>query len=242
MTMADLRTQLSEDLGHLRGAVSAMGALADRMLDDSIRAVTAYEPGAARKVIISDDEADAIDARVEHEVALLIALQQPVANDLRLILTVLKSVNELERICDYGVDIAKIGRRIARAGPYKPLVDLPRLATLARAMLADALRAFVSGDTDLVHRVIAADDGVDDLYHASRDSLIAAMAQDPTLVYQATYVLLACKYLERVADHVVNIAEDIYYMHTGDTVPLAKRRRSAQPEEPALAGEAAEDP
>ncbi|MBM3495286.1 MAG: phosphate signaling complex protein PhoU, partial [Armatimonadetes bacterium] len=210
--MAEVRTQLEENLGRLRVAVSNMGALADRMLDDAIRAVTEYEPGAARKVIVSDDEADAVDTQVERDASLLIALQQPVAQDLRVIITALKSVNELERICDYGVDIAKIGRRIARSGPYKPLVDLPRLASLARAMLADTLKAFVSGDTALVHSVIEADDGVDDLYHEYRDHLIATMQQDPEVVYQAAYMLLACKYLERVGDHVVNVAEDIYYM------------------------------
>jgi phosphate transport system protein len=233
--MSDLRTQLEEDLGKLRAAVSSMGALADQMLDDAVRAVTDFQPGAARKVISADDQADAIDAQVERDAALLIALQQPVAADLRLILTALKNVNELERVCDYAVDIAKIGRRIARNDIYKPLVDLPKLASAARSMLASALKAFVSGDTEAVHQVIQADDIVDDFYHECRDHLIGLMQQDPSIVFQAAYMLLACKYLERVGDHIVNMAEDVYYMHTGDTVPLAKKRKSAQPPDEVMA-------
>lgn len=228
--MSDLRTQLEADLGRLRSAVGNMGALADRMLDDAIRAVTDFQPGAARKVIVADDEADAIDAQVERDAALLIALQQPVAQDLRVIITALKAVNELERICDYAVDIAKIGRRIARTEVYKPLVDLPKLAAAARSMLATCLRAFVSGDTELVQQVIQADDIVDDLYHEYRDHLIALMQQDPQTVHQAAFILLGSKYLERIGDHIVNIAEDVHYMYTGDPVPLAKKRREGQPE------------
>jgi len=229
--MAELRTQLEADLGRLRMAVSDMGALADQMLDDAVRAVTDFQPGAARKVIVADDNADAIDAQVERDAALLIALQQPVALDLRVIITALKAVNELERICDYAVDIAKIGRRIARHDLYRPLVDLPKLASAARSMLATCLRAFVSGDTRLVHDVIQSDDIVDNLYHDYRDHLITLMQQDQQVVHQAAFVLLACKYLERVGDHVVNIAEDVYYMHTGDPVPLAKKRREGQAED-----------
>ncbi len=229
--MSDLRTQLEEDLGALRAAVTNMGLLADRMLDTAVQAVTDFQPGMTRRVIVEDDEADAIDAQVERDTTRLIALQQPVAQDLRVIITALKAVNELERVCDYAVDIAKIGRRISRAGVYKPLVDFPRLASAARSMLADVLKAFVNGDTELVQQVIRDDDIVDDLYHEYRDYMIALMQQEPDVVFQAAFMLLACKYLERVGDHIVNVAEDVYYMHTGDPVPLAKKRRSAQPED-----------
>ena len=229
--MSELRTQLEQDLGELRNAVTNMGVLADRMLETAVNAVTGFVPGLARQVILEDDQADAIDAQVERDAVRLIALQQPVAQHLRVIITSLKAINELERICDYAVDIAKIGRRIARTGVYKPLVDFPRLAAAARSMLADALKAFVSGDTDLVMTVISADDIVDDLYHEYRDHLIGLMQRDSDVVYQGAFMLLACKYLERVGDHVVNVAEDIHYMHTGDPVPLAKKRRAGQPED-----------
>lgn len=223
--MATLRGEFSEHLEHLRDAILRIGNVADRMLDRAIMAVTNHEPDLTSSVIRTDDEADAIDADVEREAVLLIALQQPVASDLRMITASLKVVNEIERISDYAVDIAKIGRRIARRGTYKPLVDIARLAACVRTMLKDVLKAFLSGDTVLLRQIIAMDDVADDLYHQYRDYLIETMERQSSVVYQAAYLLLACKYLERVGDHVVNVAEDVYYMHTGEYLVAEKKRK-----------------
>lgn len=225
--MATLRTEMGEHLGRLRASILRIGGVADRMLEDAILAVTDHKPELTTRVISEDDRADAIDADVEREAVLLIALQQPVASDLRLITTSLKAVNEIERIGDYAVDIAKIGRRIARRGSYRQLVDIRRLANCVRSMLRDTLSGFVSGDTDLLLSVIKSDDVADDLYHQFRDYLIETMERQSAVVYQASYLLLACKYLERVGDHVVNVAEDVYYMHTGEFVPSAKKSKWA---------------
>jgi len=223
--MAQLRSDYSEHLASLRSAIVRIGTIADHMLDEAISVITRRNADLTVDVLRHDDEADAIDADVEREAVLLIALQQPVAFDLRSITTALKVVNEIERIGDYAVDIAKIGRRILRRGKCRHLVDIARLANCVREMLRDVLQGFVSGDTELLRRVIAADDTADELYHQYRDYLIETMERQSDTVYEGAYLLLACKYLERVGDHVVNVAEDAYYMHTGEFLVSEKKRK-----------------
>jgi phosphate transport system protein len=211
-----------------------MGETLDRMLDTSIRALTEQDAELTQAVLRADNEVDRLDAAIEASCLRMIALQQPVASDLRQIGTAFKVVTDLERIGDYAVDIAKIGRRIGRRGLfYKPIVDMPRIAGLARAMLRDAMAAFVNHDLELVARIVAADDELDDLYHRYRDHLIEAMRQDTSVVYIGTFLVLAAKYIERVGDHLVNVAERVHYMVTGDMVQLAKQRKLAAPPEPA---------
>ncbi|MBM3493738.1 MAG: phosphate signaling complex protein PhoU [Armatimonadetes bacterium] len=226
--MSTTRAPFDEELSRLRTHVLAMGETLDRMLDTAMRALTEQDAELTHAVLRADDEVDRLDAEIEASCLRMIALQQPVAGDLRQIGTAFKVVTDLERVGDYAVDIAKIGRRIGRRGLfYKPIVDLPRLAGLVRAMLRDAMTAFVSHDLDVVARIVAADDEVDDLYHRYRDYLIEAMRQDTSLVYIGTFLVLAAKYIERVGDHLVNVSERVHYMVTGDLVQLAKQRKRA---------------
>ncbi len=226
--MGATRASFDEELTRLRGYVQSMGTVLDAMLEEAVRAVTEQEETLTTATIAAEDETDRLDSLVEQTCLRLIALQQPVASDLREIGTAYKIVTDLERVGDYAVDIAKIGRRIHRRGlAYKPVVDLPRMAGLVRAMLKDVLTAYVNHDLQLVDRVVAADDVVDDVYHQYRDYTIEAMRQDTSLVYLGTFVVLATKYLERVGDHIVNVAERLHYLVTGELVPLAKVRKRA---------------
>lgn len=226
--MSTTRAPFDDELAVLRTHVLAMGETLDHMLSTAVRAVTEQNPELTLEVLRSDDEVDRLDAEIEADCLRMIALQQPVASDLRQLGTAFKVVTDLERVGDYAVDIAKIGRRISRRGLfYKPLIDLPRLADLVRAMLRDAMTAFVSHDLEVVQRIVAADDVVDDLYHRCRDHLIEAMRQDTSLVYVGTFLVLASKYIERVGDHLVNVAERVHYMVTGELVQLAKQRKLA---------------
>jgi phosphate transport system protein len=226
--MGATRASFDEELTHLRGYVQSMGTVLDAMLEEAVRAVTEQDETLTTATIAAEDEIDRLDSLVEQTCLRLIALQQPVASDLREIGTAYKIVTDLERVGDYAVDIAKIGRRIHRRGlTYKPIVDLPRMAGLVRAMLKDVLTAYVNHDLQLVDRVVAADDVVDDVYHQYRDYTIEAMRQDTSLVYLGTFVVLATKYLERVGDHIVNVAERLHYLVTGELVPLAKVRKRA---------------
>ncbi len=224
--MGTTRALFDEQLSQLRSHVQEMGTTLDTMLETAVRAVTEQNEALTSEVLAAEDEIDRLDALVEEACLRLISLQQPVASDLREIGTAFKIVTDLERVGDYAVDIAKIGRRIARRGLlYKPIVDLPRLTDLVRTMLKDAMIAYVARDPAIVQGIVAADDVVDDVYHQYRDHAIEAMRQDTTLVYLGTFVVLATKYLERAGDHLVNVAERVHYLITGELVPLAKVRK-----------------
>lgn len=220
------RVQFEEELRRLGDEVLRMGSEADRMLDLAMQALTQQNVEIAEKVIAGDDVIDDLDIHIEMEAMRIIALQQPVARDLRLVGTVLKVISDIERIGDHSVDIAKVARKLARDTFFKPLADIPYMAERVRAMLRDALTAFVSHDLELVRRVVAADDEIDDLFHKLRDELHAAMSRDPALVVQASYLLFVAYYLERVADHIVNIAERVYYVETGKLEQLARTHKS----------------
>jgi phosphate transport system protein len=144
------------------------------------------------------------------------------ARDLRMIGASLRIVVDLERIGDHAVDIAKTARRLGEETLYKPLVDIPRMGEMARAMLHDALEAFVHKDLDLVKKVIEDDDAVDALYRQMRTDLQSRMGTDPTCVLQATYLQFVAHYLERICDHCTNIVERVAYMQTGRMKELHK--------------------
>jgi len=224
--MSATRSQFEEELEKLRHRLLEMGSDADAMVALAMRALTEQDLSLAEEVIRRDDTVDNLDIQIESDCMRLIALQQPVARDLRLIGTALKVITDLERIGDHAVDIAKVARKLIRDGLYKMLVDLPRMATQVRNMLNDAMSAFVNHDLMLVDKIVADDDQIDTLYHQVRDELHAIMRRDPSLVVQASYFLFVAHYLERIADHIVNIAERIYYVETGVLAQLAKSHKT----------------
>lgn len=220
------RSQFEGELDALRGTLLEMGAIVDRMVATAIEALKDGDVAIAERVIADDDAVDDLDLEIEHRCMRLIALQQPIARDLRLIGTVFKVITDLERIGDHAVDIAKVARKLARAGFNRPLVDAPRLAGVARDMLRNALEAFVQHDLKLVEQVVASDDTADELFHRYRTEIHEAMQKEPEIVVEGSYMLFVCHYLERIADHAVNIAERVHYVETGELVQLAKSHRS----------------
>jgi phosphate transport system protein len=220
------RTHYDEELETLRHLLLKMGSQVDQMVAQAMDALTQQDLPLAEAVMRADDSVDDLDIQIESQCMRLIALQQPMARDLRLIGTALKVITDLERIGDHAVDIAKVARKLARDSFYKPLVDLPRMSTMVRAMLHDALAAFVTHDLNLVERVVVADDEVDHLFHQIRAELHAAMERNSNLVVQASYLLFVAHYLERIADHTVNIAERVYYVETSSLAQLAKSHKT----------------
>lgn len=227
--MSATRIQFEEELESLRTGLLRMGADADWMLENAVRALVDGDVELAGKVIRADDELDRQDVEIEGACLKILALQQPVARDLRLVGSTLKAITDIERIGDYAVDIAKIGRRIARNSFYKPLIDVPRLLVLVRQMLKDVLNAFVNNDLELVAKVVADDDAVDKLFHEQRDFLIERIQSDNTDAFQMVYILFAAKYLERAADHVVNIAERVNFIQSGSLSQLAESHKTTNP-------------
>jgi phosphate transport system protein len=224
--MSLTRSQFEEELEKLRNHIIAMGSLVDEAVADSMTALQHRDVKLAEVVIDRDDAIDAMDLSIEAECMRLLALQHPLARDLRLVGTALKIITDLERIADHSVDIAKAARKLANMDANHEFADLPRMATAVREMLRSALDAFVRHDLDLVDVAVTRDDEVDELFHHVRDDLHAAMRRDPEVVVEASYLLFVAHYLERMADHAVNIAERVYFVETGQLAQLAQSHKT----------------
>ena len=223
--MRRIRQAFDEQLAQLEQRLLEMGAFVEDMLEKAVRALAEQDVNLAREVIRSDDIADDMDLEIEQRCMRLLALQQPMSRDLRTIGTVMKVIADVERIGDYSVDIAKAAVKLASTEYFKPLVDIPRMAELARAMLRQALEALVKGDLEMVHRVVDEDDDVDKMWYGLLQEIEDIMQQHPEVVPQATALLLVARYLERIADHTVNVAERVAYMQTGRFEHLALSHR-----------------
>ena len=207
-----------------------MGALTGTMLGQAVEAVQRSDALLAETVLSQDDAVDEMDRRIEAQCIRLLALQQPMARDLRQIESALKVITDLERIGDHAVDIAKIARKLTQEFYLKaPLLDIGPLALTAQTMLHQSLESLVRHDLELAVRVCENDDEADDAFKTLRDELLAMTQNKPSLVFPASYMLLAVVYLERIADHATNIAERVYYIETGERKPLG--RRDPRPED-----------
>jgi phosphate transport system protein len=217
-----IRRTFEEQLGELQNDLLRLGRFVEEALGKSIDALVRQDLPLAKQVIADDDFADDMTLGIQTRTMQLLALQQPMARDLRFVGASMRITVDLERIGDHAASISKVTRRLAGQSYFKPLVDVPRLGEMSRKMVSDSLTAFISHDTNLAYQVAGADDAVDDLCDHLQRELMDKMRADATLVEQATQLLLVARALERVADHATNIAENIYYVETGDMRPLAR--------------------
>jgi phosphate transport system protein len=210
------RQSYDHELENLRSDISEMGNLVGLAIGEAVKALATQNIDLASKIMAGDDIIDAIEVDIEDKCMVLIARQQPLARDLRIIGTGLKITTDLERIGDHAFDIAKIAIKVAESGPLvKPLVDLPRMADMAQKMLKESLEAYINLDITLAEQVCQADDSVDDIYQQIFRELLTYMMEDPRTISQATQLIFVARYLERVADHATNIAEWVIYLVTG---------------------------
>ncbi len=224
--MRRTRQAFDEQLQELEGRLVEMGRFVASMLEKAVRALTEQDVELAREAIADDDRADEMDLEIEQHCMRLLALQQPMSRDLRTIGTVMKVIADVERIGDYSVDIAKTAIKLADTKYFKPLEDIPRMAEMVRAMLGQAVEALVAHDLELVAQVVDCDDAVDKLWYKVLDDVERVMQERSEVVPQAVALLLVARYLERVADHTVNIAERTAYMETGRLETLAASHRA----------------
>ncbi len=222
-----LRVHFDASMARVCEKITEMGTLVSEMVVDAVEALKSRDDGRALDVMRRDDAVDDQDLAIEEECLHLIWSQQPVAADLRVIGTALKIITDLERVGDHGVDIAVIARELAPNLPPPDVTDLPHLADSALIVLRDALRAFTNRDLQLVDRAIRGDDRVDDLYRRTRLDLDNAIVQDPSHALIYARLGLVALYLERIADHAVNIAERVAFMLTGDFKQLSHSHMSA---------------
>jgi phosphate transport system protein len=202
-----------------------MGSFVESMLEDAVRALAEQDVALGKEVTRRDDVADELDLDIETSCMHLLALQQPMSKDLRVIGTALKITTDLERIGDYSVDIAQTATKISAFRFDRQLLRIPRMAEIAVRMVRGALEAFVARDLQKVGEVVALDDLVDELYDEVWRALVAEMRDGSMDIELATQLVLVARYLERIADHAVNVAERVAYMETGELRQLATSHR-----------------
>lgn len=226
--MLHTRQAFDNELQALQQELLEMASFVEQMINDAVESLARQDPALALQVIIRDDIVDELDIDIEQRCLRLLALQQPMASDLRIIGTAMKMITDIERVGDHSVDIAKAARKIMKESQPEMLVDIPRLSMMARAMLRESLQSFAKRDLDLVKKVCDEDDDVDRLYRELREQLHDIMRKNPDLVVQASWQLMIVHYLERVADHATNIAERVAFMETGRLEQLARTHRTDQ--------------
>ncbi len=217
--MVGVRSEFDSQLQELEQNLLKMGAWVESMLHDAMQALVTQDEELAREVRRRDNLANEFDDSIEQASVRLIALQHPMARDLRTVASALKVVSDLERIGDYADDIAK--GTIAMVGePYfAPLEDIPRMGQITEGMIHDALSTFVSRDIVYGKQVRDRDREVDRIYKRVYNQLLDWMRREPGVIFQATHLLLMARYLERIADHAKNIIERVAYMETGSRWP-----------------------
>ena len=214
------RRRFEQELSELEQLILRMGAISEDMLTRMIQALRERNVELAEETVRMDDQVDALNLEIETICIKLIATQQPQARDLRRIIAALKIAGDVERVADYAVDICLVGRELADKPLFKPLEDIPRMQEVVKRMLHETLDAFVTRDLDLVYKMIADDEEVDTLYDNLYVELKDFMKQDPSLVDQAVPLILITRYLERIADHITNIGERVFYVETGELKEL----------------------
>jgi len=222
-----MQRHFEQALEALKTDIIRMSSLAEQAIAHSLRALFERDSVLAGEVLGRDREINAMEVKIDHAVVDLLALQQPVATDLRFILAGLKINNDLERIGDHAVNIAESALQYADREPVKPFVDIPRMGQITKEMLRDAIDAFIHGDPLKGRAVLANDDIIDDLNKKVVRDLIALMRENPASLEQALDLIRVSRNLERVADLATNIAEEVIFITEAQNVKHHRDKRDA---------------
>ena len=214
------RETYKERLAELQGELLEMGKLVDQAIALSIQALANRDAALARRIIDGDVQINMALRDIEEKCLVLIATQQPLASDLRTILSVSNIATEMERMGDYAKGIAQITLDMADQPLLKPLIDVPRMANKGRQLLRDQLDAFIRRDVDAARRLSAEDDEIDALYDQVYRELLIFMMEDPRTVSRATRLLWVAHNLERIGDRTTNIGERTIFLVTGQIEEL----------------------
>lgn len=219
------RAAYENQIEGLRDDVVTMASMVDKAIARAIDALSNQDALLARQVRKDDKQINAARWDGEDRAITLIATQGPMAGDLRMIAGALQIFTDLERMADHAAGIAKIVIDTSDEAPLKPLVDIPRMAGIAREMLADAITAFVDKDERLARQVAVRDDDIDDLHDQIYRELLTYMLADPSTINRATHLLWASHNIERIGDRTTNICERVVYTVTGETEELGGGRK-----------------
>jgi phosphate transport system protein len=213
-----MKKHFFEKLESLRRQLIGMGAEVENQIRLAVEALVEADATKARKVIDRDKVIDQMEIKNDEDAIDLLATQQPVASDLRLLVSALKINADLERIGDHAVNIAESAERMARFRPFKPWIDIPYMAEIARGMLREALDAFVRKDSELALAVCKRDDLLDDKNKSMIRELLTYMAENPALISACIEIMSISKNLERVGDLATNIGEEAIYIAEGEVI------------------------
>jgi phosphate transport system protein len=218
MTAERQARHFEEDLETLKARLLKMGGLAEAHLSEAVRALVERDPAVIEQVLEGDGAVNRLHIEIDDRAFKLLALQQPMAVDLRVIVAAVKINNDLERVGDLAVNIAEASDRYLAHPPVKELIDIPRMAVIAQGMLRDALDAYVRRDTGLAQSVLDRDDDLDALKSQVFRDLLTFMLNDQATIEPSLDLILISRHLERIGDHATNVAEDVIFMVSAEDV------------------------
>ena len=210
--------RFQDELDQLKARLLVMAGQAEEQVHSSVRALVEHDRDLAERVFMGDRAINALDLEIDERCFKLLALRQPVATDLRVIVSGVKINRDLERIGDFAVNIAEAALRYMEHPPVKPLIDIPRMADLAQGMLRDALNAYVALDTTQARAVIERDDILDALKGQVFRELLSFIVGNQATTEPALDLILISRHLERIGDHATNIAEEVIFIASGQAV------------------------
>jgi phosphate transport system protein len=210
--------QYEQELRTLKEKLLLIGHKAETAIADSTRALVERRPALAQRVVDEDDQVDGLELEIDDLCLGILALEQPVASDLRFITTAMKIVADIERIGDNGVNIARRALEIMSEPELKPIIDIPVAASAAQRSLKQSLDAFVNKDAAMAKRVIQQDSYIDDVCEQMLRELLTYMFEDPSTISRALRLMFVARNLERVGDHAANIAEMVIFLVEGQDV------------------------
>ena len=211
-----IRKTFESEIQLVKDEVLLLGSMVEHAIIGSVEALKKRDLKASEKLIAEDKEINKKRFAIENQLMILIATQQPMAHDLRLLASTMEIISELERMGDYAKGIANINLRMGEEALLKPLIDIPRMAQKGADMLHRALTAFINEDVEVAKSIPVEDDEVDALYNQIYRELMMFVIQDPKTIERANWLLWVAHNLERVADRVTNICERTIFIATGD--------------------------
>lgn len=224
-----------DELKRLTNMLARMGGIVETQIDVAIQSVVKRDADLAMRVVADDAKVDDLEREIDDQVLRVMALRQPVASDLRLVLGALRIGADLERAADYAKNVGKRAVALSQVPPLRPVHAIPRMGTMVREMLKDVLDAFASKDVDKALAVWNRDEELDEMYSSLFRELLTYMMEDPRNISGSTHLLFIAKNIERIGDHTTNIAETIHFLVKG--VPLREERPKGESDSYAIVAE-----
>ncbi|MEX2450981.1 MAG: phosphate signaling complex protein PhoU [Rhodospirillales bacterium] len=216
-----------EELNHLENILVEMAGMAEVQLADALDALVKRDEEKAAAVVAGDTRIDALERQVDNLVVRLLALRQPLADDLRAVITALKTASIVERIGDYAKNVAKRTAVISQKPPPGTIQSIARMGGMVQGMIKDVLDAYVTRDIDKANDVLKIDERVDLLYTSLFREFLTYMMEDPRNITPCTHLLFVAKILERIGDHATNVAENVHFLVSGE-LPEEERPKGQQ--------------